>query len=134
MIVFFDGVCGLCNRTVKFLLKRDSSKTLQFASLQSDFSKDLLARYGFSASDLDTVYLLKKHGEVDEKLYRKSGAVIRALMGLGGVWRACSILLLVPAVLRDFGYNFIAKRRYKMFGKSDACAMPPADFAERFLE
>jgi predicted DCC family thiol-disulfide oxidoreductase YuxK len=120
-VVFFDGVCNLCNGAVDFFIKRDKKMFLRYASLQSDFAKEKLADH--LHEDLSTVVLL-----INDDIYVKSEAIIRALIILGGPYSMAKVLLLIPRFIRDFAYEFIAKNRYRFFGKKDSCRLPtPAE-------
>src|SRR5688572_6179237 len=85
-IVLYDGVCGLCNHLVQFLLKRDTHNRLRFASLQSEFSRNILKGHGADPDDLDTVYVIKAHGQPDQNLLVRSDAILYLLVELGGIW------------------------------------------------
>ena len=139
-IVLYDGVCGLCNRMVQFVLKRDRGDTFRFASLQSSLAKGILARHGRDAADLDTVYVVVNR-EVSnpehsaEQLLARSDAVLFILRRLGGFWDAVAGLLrLIPRPIRDWGYRIVARIRYRVFGKYDTCPIPSAETRARFLD
>lgn len=126
-VVFFDGVCGLCNRFVDFVLPRDRRETFRFAPLQGETAREMLR--GDDAQSLNSVVLRTGSGE-----YRHSSAVVRILWGLGGVWKvAAALLWVVPAPLRDVGYRLVARNRYRLFGRKEACRMPSAEERRRFL-
>ena len=141
-VLLYDGVCGLCNRTVQFVLKRDRGDTFRFASLQSDVARGILAHYAASPSDLDTFYVVTEceaelAAAVPQKsaLLARSDAAIFVLRELGGIWRVASGLLrMLPRPVRDCGYNLVARRRYRMFGRYDACPIPSAGTRNRFLD
>lgn len=141
-ILLYDGVCGLCNRTVQFVLKRDRRDRFRFASLQSEVARGILANYGASPSDLDTFYVATEFdaglaAALPEKsaLLARSDAAIFVLRELGGIWRVASGLFrILPRPVRDCGYNFVARRRYRMFGRYDACPIPSAGTRSRFLD
>jgi len=86
LIVFYDGVCGLCNRLVQFLLKRDRNDRLRFASLQSEFAAKVLTRHGIDPRDLDTLHVVENYEEPSERVLNRSDAVLRAIGELGGLW------------------------------------------------
>src|SRR6266516_4712066 len=124
-ILLYDGVCGLCNRLVRFVLRRDSRGRLRFASLQSDFAARILRRHGFDPHDLDTHYVIENGGQPRETLCARSDAVIAVLRRIGGLCGALAALLHVfPKWLRDWGYNLVARHRYRTFGKYDSCLLP----------
>lgn len=141
-LLLYDGVCGLCNRTVQFVLKRDRRDVLRFASLQSDLARRILANYGASPSDLDTFYVVTESkaglpGGIRQKqtLLARSDAAIFVLRELGGIWRVASRLFrMLPRTVLDWGYNFVARRRYRMFGRYAACPIPSAETRGRFLD
>ena len=134
-ILLYDGVCGLCNRFVQFILRRDHKAIFRFASLQSAIAARILTRHGASPGDLDTVYVVINHELPDEYLLSRSAAALFVLKQLGGVWRpAASILQLLPKVLRDPAYNTVARHRYRIFGRSDVCTFPRDADHSRFLD
>lgn len=120
VIVYFDGVCGLCNRFVDFLLKHDKSKSLKLAPLQNSKFKN--------QTNFDSVVL-----SINDKEYFKSEAAIRAIAALGGGWNVTLMLLVIPKVIRDSVYGVIARNRYKLFGKKDVCRIPTPEERERFI-
>jgi len=134
LIVLYDGVCGLCNRLNQFLLKRDHQDRLLFASLQSDFSKKILERYGADPSDLDTVYVVENYERSDERLLKRSDAILRAVGTLGGVWKISAFGKIVPRPLRDLFYRLVATNRYRVFGKYEVCMMPDPKYRKKFLD
>ena len=134
-IVFYDGVCGLCNRLVQFLLKHDHEGRLRFASLQSDFAAKVLGRHGFDPKDLDTIHVVENYDQPDERVLQRSDAILRAGRELGGFWSASSsISKIVPRPLRDVVYKLVATNRYRMFGKFDTCMLPDPSQRSRFLD
>lgn len=127
-IVFFDGVCSLCNSTVDFLIRRDLAGRLQFASLQGETAARLLPEP--SRTDLNTMVLRTEGGAT----YRRSSAAIRILWRLGGAWTVAAILLwIVPKPLRDLGYRLVASNRYRLFGHRETCRMPTDEERSRIL-
>jgi predicted DCC family thiol-disulfide oxidoreductase YuxK len=135
-IIFYDGVCGLCNKFIQFVIDNDKHGVFFFAALQSDFASRTLSRRGADALNLDTVYILSDYGNPDkERLFNKSDAVIFATGQLKAwVKPFATILRLFPKPLRDFGYSTVAKIRYKLFGKFDQCMLPTAETRSRFIE
>jgi len=134
-IILYDGVCGLCNRLVQFLLKHDKEGRLRFASLQSDFAEKVLSRHGIDAKDLDTVQVVENYDQPDERVLQRSDAILRAGRELGGFWSASSsIAQVVPRGLRDLVYRFVATNRYRVFGKYDTCMLPDPNQRSRFLD
>ncbi len=133
-IVLYDGVCGLCNRAVQFLLKRDRHDRLRFASLQSDFAATLLKRHGVDHRDLDTIYVVLNQGEANEALLAKSDAVLLFVKEIGGVWNIARFGRIIPRPMRNWLYDIVARHRYQVFGKYDACMLPDPRHKHKFIE
>jgi len=134
-IILYDGVCGLCNSLVQFLLKHDKDGRLRFASLQSDFAEKVLRRHGFDAKDLDTLHVVENYDQPGERVLQRSDAILRAGRELGGFWSATSsVARIVPRPLRDLVYRFVATNRYRVFGKYDTCMLPDPNQRSRFLD
>lgn len=135
LIVFYDGICGLCNRLVQFLLKRDRHDRLRFASLQSDFASKVLGRHGIDPRDLDTVHVVENYEQGGERVFNRSDAILRASRELGGLWGvAANIGGLVPRAIRDLFYRFVANNRYRVFGKYETCMLPELKHRAKFLD
>lgn len=124
-VILFDGVCNLCTGSVRFVLARDSKRRFRFASLQSPAAERLLGQ----RDNLESMVLVE-NGSV----YRKSTAALRIARRLDGGWPLLAALLVVPRPLRDAVYDWIGRRRYRLFGKRDACWIPQAELADRFLD
>jgi len=134
-ILFYDGVCGLCNSLVQFLLKHDKKGRLRFASLQSEFAGKVLRRHGFDPKDLDTLHVVENYEQPGERLLQRSDAVLRAWRELGGFWSfLASTAKIVPRPLRDVTYRFVAQNRYRVFGKYETCMLPDPNQRSRFLD
>ncbi len=126
-ILFFDGVCGLCNKAIDFVLVRDYQGRIKFAPLQGDTARSLLPPE--DCQDLNTMVLWMKG-----RTYRKSAAAVRVLWQLGLGWQILGTLLwLIPLPLRNVGYNLVARNRYRFFGKKETCRMPTQEERLRFL-
>ena len=132
-VVFYDGVCALCNRFLRIIRRRDPQERYYFASLQSEFARRTLLRHGCDPDDLDTIYLLLRYGESDESVLSRSQAAFRILESLGGFWKLVSALDVLPRGLLDFGYRLIARSRYRVFGKYPVCPLPPPEERHLFL-
>ncbi|MGA9812306.1 MAG: DCC1-like thiol-disulfide oxidoreductase family protein [Terriglobales bacterium] len=129
-ILLYDGVCGLCNRQVRFVLRRDRLARFRFASLQSDYAARILNSRGLDPHDLNTLYVLD-----GELLIIRADAVIFILRNLGGLWQAAATALRIfPKPLRDWGYNVVARHRYRIFGKYETCQLPEKKYQDRFLD
>jgi predicted DCC family thiol-disulfide oxidoreductase YuxK len=134
-VILYDGVCGLCNRLVQFVLKRDSRGQFRFASLQSKLAGSILQRHGVNPHDLDTMYLVSDYQQPTERLAARSDAAISILRQLGGLWGMVAALLSVlPRGLRNRSYNLIAGNRYRIFGKYESCMIPEEKHRHRFLD
>lgn len=132
LILLYDGVCGLCNRLVRFVLKRDRRAQFRFASLQSAYAGRILQPYGVDPRDLDTLCVVEEPGG---PLATRSDAAILILRKLGGSWAVIALVLRIfPKPLRDWGYGVIARRRYRIFGKYETCPLPEKKYRERFLD
>jgi predicted DCC family thiol-disulfide oxidoreductase YuxK len=127
-IIVFDGVCILCNSFVQFILKKDKRKQFYFATAQSDFVKEQLKTNPMKANALDSVLYVK-----NGKVLTESTAALNIFSDLGGMWKLLSIFKLIPPFIRNAVYRFIAKRRYRVFGKLDTCMMPPSEWKSRFI-
>lgn len=128
-VILFDGVCNLCNQSVQFIIKRDSAGVFKFASLQGETGQLLLKEHGFPADDLNS-FVLVENGLI----YTKSTAALRVCGQLPGLWKILAVLRIVPAFLRDGVYEFVARNRYKWFGKTESCMLPRREWKQRFLD
>ncbi len=133
-ILLYDGVCGLCNRLVQVVLRRDHDAVFRFAPLQSALAASIIIRHGAKPSDLDTVYCVVNRDLADELLLSRSDAVLFVLKQLRGVWRAAFLVQLVPKFLRDPLYNIVARNRYRIFGRYEVCPLPREQDRSRFLD
>jgi predicted DCC family thiol-disulfide oxidoreductase YuxK len=133
-IVLYDGVCGLCNRLVQFLLVRDNHDRLRFASLQSEFAAQVLKRHGADPHDLDTVYVVVDYGQPGERLLARSNAILFLVSQLDGIWKLAGIGRVLPRVLRDAVYKVVAGNRYRVFGKYESCMLPAPKHRDKFLD
>lgn len=128
-VVLFDGVCNLCSGAVQFVIRRDPKARFRFASLQSAAGRALLARANAPAVLPDSIVLV-----ADGRLRTKSAAALAIARGLRWPWPLCAVFWLVPYPLRDFVYDWIARHRYRWFGKSEACWLPSPELRARFLD
>ena len=128
-IVLFDGVCKFCNASVNFLIDRDKAGRIHFAALQSGLGQGLLARFGLARHRLDSIVLVE-----GRRYSTQSTAALRLTRYMDGLWPVLGIFLFIPAFLRDFGYEILARNRYRWFGQLDACRVPTPEIRERFLE
>jgi len=134
-LVFYDGLCGLCDRFVQFLLPRDQRGVLRFAQLQGELARRELPPQGFDPLDLDTVFVIADWHSERPRLLTRSRAVLHAVSRLGGTWGALArVATVVPAAIADPIYGFVARRRYRVFGRFEACPLPRPEWRERFLD
>jgi len=127
-IIFFDGICNLCNGSVQFIIKRDSKEQFLFASLQSDAAKKILLQYKWKKNNMDSILLIE-----DGKVYEKSDAVLKICSHLKWPWKMFLAAEYLPARVRDNLYDLIAKHRYKWFGKKNSCTMMIPKYKNRFI-
>jgi predicted DCC family thiol-disulfide oxidoreductase YuxK len=127
-VVLFDGICNLCSGAVLFIIKHDRNANFLFAPLQSPFGQSQLIKYGLSSKDIKTILLIKK-GEV----FSKSEAALEIARHLNGGWPALYVFKVVPLFIRNVVYDWIAKNRYRWFGKQEACMVPTPELKARFL-
>ena len=128
-IIFFDGYCNLCSASVKFILKRGKSTRFLFSSLQSDAAKELLLQYHTKNNLGNSVLFLDRN-----KVYAKSDAALEIMAYLGFPYRQLRILKVIPKVLRDNLYDFVAKNRFNWFGKKEFCEMSQENYSDRFIQ
>lgn len=128
-IIFFDGVCNLCNSAVQFVIKRDPHAYFKFASLQSSLARELLPQYGVDPAELESILLLE-----NEKLKKKSTAALNISRKLSGIWPIMVVFKIIPSPVRDLIYDWIARNRYQWFGKRDQCMVPSPEMNARFIE
>ena len=127
-VVLFDGVCNLCNGAVQFIIERDPAGLFQFASLQSPAGAALAERHSIDATALDSVILVEAG-----RAYQRSDAALRIAAQLHGWWSWLRWLRLVPRPLRDWVYDWVARHRYRIFGRREACLLMLPGWQERFL-
>ena len=127
-IIFFDGVCNLCNSSVQFVIKRDKEGKFRFASLQSGAGQEMLLQNQLSQNDFNSFLLYE-----DGKLFTRSTAALRVLSQLKG-WKWAGVFQWVPPFIRNAVYNLVARNRYKWFGKKDECMIPTPELKNRFLD
>ncbi len=127
-LLLFDGVCNLCNASVNFVIRNDKRQRFYFASLQSDFARETLSVKAPSIKDMRTVVYIEKG-----KVYTESTAVLRMLRKLRFPLNLLYAFIIIPRFIRDPLYRYIAKNRYRWFGKKDACMIPSPELQHRFL-
>jgi len=128
-IILFDGVCNLCNGAVQFVIERDKNDVFRFAALQSEVGQKLVIERGIDTEIIDSIILI----EPNVAYYTKSTAALKIAEDLNGLWSTLSIFLGVPEGIRNIVYDFIAKNRYKWYGKKQECMIPTPELKAKFL-
>lgn len=128
-IILFDGVCNLCNSTINRIIDQDKSDQFRFASLDSAIGQEILTYIGVNRNNTDSIVLY----EPGIAYYVKSEAVFKIASYLGGWYSLLRFLNLFPTKLNDLGYEYVAKNRYKWYGKKDSCMIPTAEIKRKFL-
>lgn len=127
-IILFDGVCNLCNTSVQFIIQHDKNNYFKFASLQSEVGQELLKKYKIDTSIADSIVLIENN-----RSYVKSTATLRIARHLKALYPLLYGLIIVPPFVRNVIYDFIAKNRYKWFGKQETCMVPSAEITSKFI-
>lgn len=128
-VIFFDGLCNLCNSSVQFVINRDRKTKFLFASLQSEYAKNNLSNSLVDESSLQSIAL--KKGDI---VLTKSTAALTIARELSGFWPSLYLFILVPKFIRDAVYDFIGRNRYRWFGKKNQCMIPSKELKSRFLD
>ncbi len=128
-VLLYDGVCNLCNAAVKWVLRHERNQQMRFAALQSDFGQAVLKENGLDLKQLDSMLVVD-----DGRVLMRSDAALRMAEIVGGPWRLARIFRIVPKVLRDWCYNFVAANRYNWFGKEESCLLPQPEWRDRFID
>jgi len=126
-IIFFDGVCNLCNASVQFVIAHDKKDQFSFSAIQGELAKEVLPNFKVDPGKLNTVLLL-----AEGKLYTKSSAALQIAKKLSGAWPLLYGFIIIPKFIRDWFYNIIAKNRYKWWGKEESCWVPTAGLKSKF--
>ncbi len=127
-IVLFDGECNLCNGSVQFIIRRDKRRRFRFAALQSEAGQEILRKYRLPHDKISTVVLI-----AGNRVYTRSDAALGIARRLDGLWPLCYAGIAAPRFIRDQVYDFIARNRYRWFGKQEACMAPTPELRARFL-
>ena len=127
-VIFFDGVCNLCNASVQFVIAHDKKDQFGFTALQGDYAKEILPKFNADLEKLNTILLLE-----DGKLYTKSSAALRVARKLNGLIPLLYAFIIVPKIFRDWVYDIIAKNRYRWWGRQESCWVPTPDLKSKFI-
>lgn len=133
-VLLFDGVCGLCNRVVRFVLARDRRRLFRLAPLQGAAGRRILAAHGRDPDRLETLYVVADYASGTGTVLSRSAAVLFVVGQLGWPWRLATALRWMPAALRDRLYDAVAAHRYRFFGRLAACPAPDPRCRDRFLD
>ncbi|KAB1159608.1 DUF393 domain-containing protein [Tenacibaculum aiptasiae] len=129
-IILFDGICNFCNNAVLKTINYDKKNQFVFASLQSEIGKKITSYLGIDTSKIDSIILY----EPSNAYYIKSTAALKVMTEFGGFWKIANFLMVFPEGFRNLVYDYIAKNRYKWFGKKEECMIPTKEIREKFLE
>ncbi|HLA55385.1 MAG TPA: thiol-disulfide oxidoreductase DCC family protein [Flavobacterium sp.] len=129
-IILFDGVCNLCNSAVQFIIRHDKKDQFRFAALQSEIGIAILKHIGVNPANIDSIVLY----EQNVAYYYKADAVIEIAKNIGGIYSLLSVFRISPASFRNWIYDYIAKNRYKWYGKRESCMIPTAELKAKFLD
>ncbi|APY07056.1 thiol-disulfide oxidoreductase [Winogradskyella sp. J14-2] len=129
-LILFDGVCNLCNSSVLYVIKRDTKNKFLFAPLQSDIGKSITSQFKIDTNKVDSILL---YNPLEQKVYHKSTAALYVAKQLNFPTKLMAIFFLIPAFIRNWVYDFVAKNRYKWYGKKDACMIPTPELKAKFL-
>ena len=127
-IIFFDGVCNLCNNFIQLIIRNDRKEKFLFCTIQSDFARNFFLENKFSSQDSDSVILY-----MDGTFYTKSSAALRIAKSMNGLWPIFWIFITIPSPIRNWVYDFVAKNRMKWFGRRSECIVPSTENKKRFL-
>ena len=133
-LLLYDGVCGMCNGIVRWVLAHDRRGKFRFASLQSPAAAAALAQFGTTAADLDTFYVVTNYGDAGSRLLARADGAMFVMSALGWPWKGTGVLQILPASLRNYVYDRIARNRYRMFGRYDHCPVPSPEHRSRFID
>jgi predicted DCC family thiol-disulfide oxidoreductase YuxK len=128
-IILFDGVCNLCDASVHYVIKHDKNDLFRFVALQSDLGQAILKHIGINPSHIDSIILY----EPGVAYYYKSSAALEIANGLKGIFTLATLFQILPTVLRDYVYDYVAKNRYKWYGKKQECLVPNEEVVSKFL-
>jgi predicted DCC family thiol-disulfide oxidoreductase YuxK len=133
-LILYDGVCGLCNRSVALILPRDPKGLFHYVWLQSEYARSLLLQAGRNPDLLDTIYVIADYKSSSPRVLSRARAALFVIARLDSPWRFLKIFEVLPTFVLDAVYSLIARNRYRLFGKYDTCLMPNPDHASRFID
>ena len=133
-LVLYDGVCGLCGRLLRFLLRHDRRRVFSFASLQSAVGRSVVERNGGNPDELMSFYVVADYQTTASRVFTRSDAALFVAGALGWPWRAAQLMRFAPQAIRDRAYDVVARSRYRVFGRYDRCLVPRPEFRSRFID
>jgi predicted DCC family thiol-disulfide oxidoreductase YuxK len=128
-IILFDGICNLCEASIVYVIKHDKKDIFRFVALQSDLGQRIVKHIGINSNHLESVILY----EPGVAYYYKSSAALEIANGLKGIFTLATLFQILPTVLRDYVYDYVAKNRYKWYGKKQECLVPNEEVVSKFL-
>ena len=128
-IVLFDGVCNLCDNTVQFIIKKDKKDIFRFVAIQSDLGQEIIKHIGVDTSKTDSILLY----EPGKAYYYKAEAAIKIASELGGIYSLMGMFNVLPKSLSNSVYDYVARNRYKWYGKKEECMIPTPEMKAKFL-
>ena len=129
-LILFDGVCNLCNASVLYVIKHDKGNRFMFAPLQSKIGQQVIGSFNVDTSNTDSILLYSKQNGISTK----SSAALRIAKHLGFPRNLMTVFFVVPPFLRNWVYDYVAKNRYKWYGKKEACMIPTPELSAKFLK
>jgi predicted DCC family thiol-disulfide oxidoreductase YuxK len=132
-VVLYDGLCGMCDAVVQFLLRHDHKDAFRFAPQQGEAARQVLARHALDPATLETICVIENYNSPQEVVYTRSDAALRIADGLGGIWTFTLAARLLPRSFRDACYDLVARNRYRIFGRRTECRLPGEEDKHRFL-
>ena len=133
-LVLYDGVCGLCNRLLQFLIRHDHGRVFSFASLQSAVGQSMVEQSGGNPRDLTSLYVFADYQSRTSRVFTRSDAALFVVGELGWPWKALRLMRFVPKGIRDRAYDLVARIRYRAFGRYDRCLIPRPEVRSRFID
>ena len=129
-LILFDGVCNLCNASVQYVIKHDKMDVFMFTALQSESGKQIIKEYNIDTNKIDSILLYTP----EKGITHKSTAALKIALQLGFPNNLLSVFFIIPPFIRNWVYNYIAKNRYKWYGKKESCMIPTQELKSKFLE
>jgi predicted DCC family thiol-disulfide oxidoreductase YuxK len=133
MTILFDGVCNFCNASINFIIDKDNKGIIKFAALQSEIGQELLEKFSLKTNDSESRTFDSIVAIDCDKVYQKSDAALEIVRRMDGIWKVFYVFKIIPAFLRNPIYDLIARNRYRIFGRTDACQIPTPELKARFL-